>query len=74
MIIIQIRDINSDRRRTIEGYGREGEDGGYFEFEFAELTKKLHHSYYVNFARNERSGTRYRYSVPKHEAKIVGEL
>lgn len=74
MIIIQIRDTNSARRRTIEGYGREGEDGGYFEFEFAELTEKHQHCYHVTFARNERSGTRYGYSVPKHEAKIVGEL
>lgn len=74
MIIIQIRDTNSGYRRTIEGYGREGEDGGYFEFEFAKLIKNSHHSYYVTFAPNERSGQRIHYSVPRHEVKIVGEL
>ena len=74
MIIIQIRDTNSTYRRTIEGYGREGEDGGYFEFEFAELIEKRQYSHLVTFAQNERSGQRIHYSVPKHEAKIVGEL
>lgn len=74
MKIIQIIGVNPIYNNVIAGFGLEGDHGGYFEFEFAIIKGTFGRDYYVDFVRNERSGTRYGYSVPKHEAKIVGEL